>query len=245
MVPSGFVSGDAHVNEPRRLWRDNLPRSLRDHAMHGIRPGQAGSWEVLTDVDHAVRPDEAEEDRLRVNGPEHRAGIMREEGIVAECIYPTIGLYVWMLEDAAAGAASCRVYNEWIADGLGRSPRFACAGLVPTWEVGEACAEVGRIAEAGLRAAMLPAVAPQPWNDAIWDPLWSCIEESGLPVVMHQGTGHSMCFYRGRGAGVANCWRRSRWHHEWRRSWPPPACSPITPSSTWSSSSTTAVGWGG
>jgi len=37
-----------------------------------------------------------------------------------------------------------------------------------------------------------------------WEPLWEAIEDSGLPVVMHQGTGHDMLFYRGPGAAVAN-----------------------------------------
>ena len=37
-----------------------------------------------------------------------------------------------------------------------------------------------------------------------WEPLWSAIEEAGFPAVMHQGTGHSMLFYRGPGASVSN-----------------------------------------
>ena len=75
-----------------------------------------------------------------------------------------------MLPDADVGAASCRVYNEWIADGLARSPRFKCAGLVPTWRVDDAVAEVEWIAAAGLAAFMLPAVAAPDWNHRTWAP---------------------------------------------------------------------------
>ena len=32
----------------------------------------------------------------------------------------------------------------------------------------------------------------------------AAIAETGLPVVMHQGSGHDMLFYRGRGATVSN-----------------------------------------
>ena len=49
---------------------------------------------------------------------------------------------------------------------MGRSPRFKCAGLVPTWTVDDAIAEVGRIAEAGLGAVMIPTVATPDWNTA-------------------------------------------------------------------------------
>jgi predicted TIM-barrel fold metal-dependent hydrolase len=200
----GLVSGDSHVNEPRGLWRDNLPASMRSSAMQGIRDSGDGNWELILDSQMLDKSPEAEVERVRQTDPERRSVVMREEGIVAECIYPTIGLYVWMLNDAAGGLASCRVYNEWMADGLARSPRFKCAGLVPTWRVEDAILEVGRIADSGLGSIMVPAVVTPDWNHRSWAPLWSAIVETGLPVVIHQGTGHSMFFYRGPGAGVSN-----------------------------------------
>jgi predicted TIM-barrel fold metal-dependent hydrolase len=147
---------------------------------------------------------EPEEERTRANDSAHRFEIMREEGVVGECIYPTVGLNVWMLTDGDLGGATCRVYNEWIANGLAQSPRFRCAGLVPTWHVDDAIEEVEWIAEHGLAGAMLPAYIEPSWNDRSWRPLWKAIQDAALPVVMHQGTGHSMFFYRGRGAGVSN-----------------------------------------
>jgi predicted TIM-barrel fold metal-dependent hydrolase len=172
--------------------------------MEGIRAGADGNWELLLEGEAVDQSGANEADRLKVCDPEHRYTIMRREGIVAECVFPTIGLYVWMLTDPDGGAASCRIYNEWIADTLGKSPRFACAGLVPTWRLEDALAEVDRIAQAGLRAVMLPAVVEPAWNHPSWTPLWDAIAATGLPVVIHQGTGHSMYFYRGQGAGVSN-----------------------------------------
>jgi len=87
---------------------------------------------------------------------------------------------------------------------LAGPPEFSCAGIVPTWSVEGALAEVGRIASSRLGSVMLPAVAHPDWNHPVWEPLWSAIEETDLPVVMHQGTGHSMFTYRGPGAGVSN-----------------------------------------
>jgi predicted TIM-barrel fold metal-dependent hydrolase len=200
----GYVSGDSHVNEPRDLWSANLPASLRSQAMQGIKAADDGNWDLLFDSGAVDQSTSHESDRLKMSDPEHRYAVMRAEGIVGECIFPTIGLYVWMLTDPAGGAASCRVYNEWIADGVARSPRFKCAGVVPTWRLDDALTEVRWIADAGLAALMLPAVASPEWNHASWAPLWSAIAETGLPIVIHQGTGHSMYFYRGPGAGVSN-----------------------------------------
>jgi predicted TIM-barrel fold metal-dependent hydrolase len=129
---------------------------------------------------------------------------MRKEGIIGECIYPTIGLYVWMLDDPRVGEASCTVYNEWMAECLARFPEFKCAGIIPTWSIERALEEVVRISTSNLGAFMLPAVASPDWNHPSWEPLWSAMAESNLPVVMHQGTGHSMFTYRGPGAGVSN-----------------------------------------
>jgi predicted TIM-barrel fold metal-dependent hydrolase len=202
-VPFGKISGDAHVAEPRNLWRENLPRALRNKAMSGITAGDDGGWELMLGQNDVAQA-QPEEERLLTHDPAHRRAIMREEGIIGECIFPTTGLYVWMLDDPVVGEASCQVYNEWMADALARHPEFKCAGIVPTWSVDGALAEVARIAQSKLASFMLPAVATPDWNHASWEPLWAAIEATGLPVVMHQGTGHSMFFYRGPGAGVSN-----------------------------------------
>lgn len=216
VLTSGFISADSHVNEPRDLWRDHLPARLREQAMQGIEARDDGGWEVVLEGEHIAKAGQTEEERLAVLDPEIRFQVMREEGIAAECIFPTIGLYVWMLKDPEGGRYSCRIYNDWLHDTLQRhSQRFCCAGLIPTWTVEDAVAEVRYVADLGLRAHMLPTVpanqltkqgaASWPnWNHPNWEPLWSAIEETGLPIVMHQGTGHDMVWYRGPGATIAN-----------------------------------------
>jgi predicted TIM-barrel fold metal-dependent hydrolase len=76
--------------------------------------------------------------------------------------------------------------------------------MIPTWNVDAAIAEVRYIADLGLASAMLPLVGKPEYNHPDWKPLWHAIEEIGFPVVMHQGTGHDMFFYRGPGSAVSN-----------------------------------------
>jgi predicted TIM-barrel fold metal-dependent hydrolase len=212
----GMISADSHVNEPRDLWSANLPRKMRDNAMWGIQARDDGGWEVVLADDQVGDIVESEEERLAVTIPANRFKVMRTEGVIAECIFPTIGLYVWMLRDPLVGKYSCRIYNEWINGQLQQqSPRFCCAGLVPAWNRDDAVEEVQFAASSGLRAVMLPAVPASQltkqgavswpnWNSPEWEALWSAIEETGLPIVMHQGTGHDMIWYRGPGATIAN-----------------------------------------
>ena len=174
--------------------------------MRGIEAGADGGWKLVIDGQHIFQKTMQEEsDRLKVLEPDARVAVMLSDGVVAECIFPSIGLYVWMLQDPAGGQASCRIYNEWIYHQLhSKSPRLCCAGLIPTWTPRQAMDEITFVAELGLGAIMLPAIVQPMWNHRDWASMWDLIASTGLPVVMHQGTGHDMVWYRGPGATVAN-----------------------------------------
>ena len=199
-----LISADTHVNEPHDLWYERLPESMRDLAPRQIQASGDGGWDLM--VNGEQRGWGVNEDaRIAALAPEARFEVMREDGIAGECIFPTIGLYVWSLTDAEVGRASCELYNDWIFETLeSKSARFRCAGVLPTWDVSEAVAEAERIADMGLAAAMLPLVGTPEYNDKSWEPVWEVLEDRGLPAVMHQGTGHNMVFYRGAGSAVSN-----------------------------------------
>jgi predicted TIM-barrel fold metal-dependent hydrolase len=214
-----LISADSHVEEPASLWQENLPAKqleslppelgprFNNAAHFASRIGVEEFFDAKDVTDAALAAGAVDADSLSelTADVERRYAIMRRDGVAGECIYPTSGLYVWNIEDPELGAACCRLYNDWIHDRLeSRSARFRCAGMIPTWDVDVAIAELGRIAGMGLAAAMLPLVGTPEYNHRQWKPLWSAIEQAGLPVVMHQGSGHSMLFYRGPGASVSN-----------------------------------------
>jgi predicted TIM-barrel fold metal-dependent hydrolase len=215
------ISADAHVNEPHDLWYQRLPEPLRDAAPHRIQSNEDGGWHLVVngEIDEsggrlpvneraAARAAMREEDARRE--AEASVGVrlemMRTERIHGEMIYPTIGLYVYAVQDPVVGVASCRVYNDWIHEKLGDdSARVRYAALVPAWDSDSAVTEVHRVASwPALGGLMLPIVGAPEWNAGQWEPVWAAIAETGLPVVMHQGTGHSMIFYRGWGSPTAN-----------------------------------------
>jgi predicted TIM-barrel fold metal-dependent hydrolase len=212
------VSADAHVNEPHDLWYSRLPEHLRDASPHRIQSEDDGGWTLVVNNEvelsggqlphaaarEAMRDEDAQREADAV--VEVRLEMMRTDGINAEMIYPTIGLYVYNIADPDVGIPSCRVYNDWIHEKLGEdSSRVRYAALIPDWDVASAITEVHRVASwPNVGGLMLPLVGTPEWNMPDWEPLWAAITETGLPVVMHQGTGHDMIFYRGWGSPTAN-----------------------------------------
>jgi predicted TIM-barrel fold metal-dependent hydrolase len=206
------ISSDAHVDEPHDLWFERLPDHLRDRAPRRIQADEAGGWNLVVDGSPIgwaeLTPEEADEQerqRIAAAAPQVRLDMMRTDGINGEIVYPTIGLYAWNIADAEVGQASCRIYNDWILERLGGEPRIKLAAMLPTWDRDVALAEVQRLAEAdSVGGILLPLVGTPEWNMPEWEPLWKALGETGKPVVMHQGTGHDMIFYRGWGSATAN-----------------------------------------
>ncbi len=206
------ISSDAHVDEPHDLWYERLDESLRDRAPRRIKAEDDGGWTLVVDGSplgwndlSAAEADEKEEARVAATSLDVRLDMMRTDSINAEIVYPTIGLYAWGIADAGVGAAVCRIYNDWILERLGGDPRVKLAAMIPTWSLAMAIAEVERMAgDASIGGMLLPLVGSPEWNMPEWESLWGVIAATGKPVVMHQGTGHDMIFYRGWGSATAN-----------------------------------------
>lgn len=206
------ISADAHVDEPHDLWFQRLAPDLRDHAPRRIQADHAGGWTLVVNGSplgwselSAEEAEAREAERVAAASVDVRLNMMRVDRINAEVVFPTIGLYAWNIENPMAGQEVCRVYNDWIREQIGGHERIKLATMIPTWDVGMAIAEVERVAaDPSVGGLLLPLVGRPDWNAREWEPLWGVIASTGKTVVMHQGSGHDMIFYRGWGSGTAN-----------------------------------------
>jgi predicted TIM-barrel fold metal-dependent hydrolase len=201
------VDADGHVCEPPDLWTKNLPPHLRER---GIRL----HWNADTGFDEARVEDRLLTDRGLVGlgnagtsfenlgqgihyedispagfDPRERLKVLDAEGIDIAVLYPGLGLSLGAIRDAELAVASCRVYNDWMAEYCSADPRrlFGAAAL-PLQDPPAAAAEARRAVERlGLRAAF---ARPNPHNDrALHDPcyapVWEALEEVGVPIAFH------------------------------------------------------------
>ncbi len=220
--PYCVISADCHVNEPANLWaeridaryRDRIPRIEIDEqgqkwsvaeglrrvrvkdAPKGFSEGQAFSLESK-DLDLATRgtPD------VTVRARHHA-----DDGVDAEVIYPNKGLLMWTSPDHALSAALCRVWNDWVGEVFGpANPRHLPVAAIAPGDVQAAVAEVSRVAELGFRTVFFPVqIAGMPYNHPIFDPLWAVLQETGLPISFHVGTGRDPREATGNGGAVIN-----------------------------------------
>jgi predicted TIM-barrel fold metal-dependent hydrolase len=217
-----IVSADCHVNEPHDLWSDRieprfrkrLPRVETDaegqkwSVAEGLRPvriknlppefsaGQAFSLEAK-DLELASRGTADPLERLK-----HHA----LDGVDAEVIYPNKGLLMWTSPDHLLSGAMCRVWNDWVAEVFGAfRERQAPVGAIAPGDVPVAVREVQRCAALGLRTVFGPVIVPgQPYNLPVYDPLWAVLQETGLPIGFHVGTGRDPREATGNGGAVVN-----------------------------------------
>jgi uncharacterized protein len=203
------VDADGHVCEPPELWTRGLPASLRER---GIRL----RWNAETGFDEAWVEDWCITDRGLVGlgnagtpfvdlgqgrryadgnpagfGARERLRVLDEEGIDAAVLYPGLALSLPAIHDPALAVASCRVYNDWIAEFCATDRRrlFGVAAL-PLQDPRAATEEARRaVTSLGLRGVFC---RPNPLNgslrqlhDDAFDPVWSMLEDLDVPLGFH------------------------------------------------------------
>jgi len=196
-LPDVIISADDHVTEPLDLWTRNLPARLR---AAGPRVETHDGVACLMIEDQVIRrfrtrpaPEAEGGERSGDVPPGERSGAtapgspdpdvrladLDRDGIWGEVIYPNLAFFVvHRARDAELEAASCRVYNDWLADAfLGTSARFCPVAILPTLDVASCIEELERSARRGFRveasstAASLRSAAPSR-RDSVMRRLW-------------------------------------------------------------------------
>jgi predicted TIM-barrel fold metal-dependent hydrolase len=125
--------------------------------------------------------------------PHERLADMDIDRVDAEVLYAnaTGGAEFYTL-DADACLAAFQATNDAAIEFASVDPnRLIPVYILPLHDVESALKEVQRIANEGARAVQLPLypsdVDLAPYWDDVYDPLWSAIEDLGIPISQHTG----------------------------------------------------------
>jgi predicted TIM-barrel fold metal-dependent hydrolase len=121
---------------------------------------------------------------------------LEDDGVVAEVVFPNGGVpFGGFGESAEHGlrGAGNRAYNRWLADFCADVPnRRAGLSMLAVHDIGAACDDVRTARQVGMRGVILPTVPGPglpPYYDPAYEALWATIEDSGLPMHIHGGSG--------------------------------------------------------
>lgn len=218
-------SGDSHFLEPEDLWRTRLPKDLAELVPRAVKDDD-GQWETVYIDGQAFRrrlPTIAETEFFdashRAPGAHdinQRLADLDEEGIWAEVVFPSLGLWASSFRTPEVLREALKVSNDWTAETIMPvSPRFVCTAQVSTLSIEDGIAELKRCAEMGFKTISLP-VTPHPdqkdYNRDEWEPFWAAAEETGMVLSFHIGTepvdmsggGVVGISYRGPGGAILN-----------------------------------------
>jgi predicted TIM-barrel fold metal-dependent hydrolase len=194
------VSADGHILEPTDLFKTRLPRHLRERAVweedFEIEPFVEGGARIFRRL-HTPGFEGWTISRYRQTGgrmPEGDPELIIEDlafdGVDVGVMHPNLSLFGLYSDDHELSMAHARVYNDYIVERF--SPyftRLAPTAPVPLTDIDDAVAEIERVAAAGFRAVLLPAIAPQPYYSRDFDPVWAAAQATGLHVFIHTQTG--------------------------------------------------------
>ena len=201
-------SGDSHVLEPADLWTARLPAALRDRAPVSHKDERHET--VTVDGQTVFRTLNAFAEAARAPGSRDtalRLADLDHEGVINQVLFPSMGLWTYVLRDQELWLACARAYNDWIMeDVMSVSDRLHGVAMLPLLDTSDAVAELQRIAGMGFRSALLGTTPPEgrEYNNDDWEPLWAAAEEAGITLTFHVGTGADPRMIRGPGAVVIN-----------------------------------------
>ena len=120
---------------------------------------------------------------------------MDEEGVDVAVIYPSRGLFAQAVDgmDPKLAAAMAVAYNNWLYDFCQEDPqRLLASGMVSPFGPEDAVVEARRcVKELGFKAIFLRPnlVNGRNWYDPYYEPLWTTLEELGVPLGFHESMG--------------------------------------------------------
>jgi predicted TIM-barrel fold metal-dependent hydrolase len=217
---SFIFSADGHIVEPKDLFTANMPPSLAEYGIRAkleddymvTRAGNAVINRVRLNRAPMITRDGETFGRGNILGAsniEGRLVDMEAEGVDAEIVFPSMGLFTYLVENDEAELATCQIYNDWHAKFFGEHLSvFVRCGLIPVRNFNYAVEEIARLVSLGFTAAMLPAFVPPGmpgYNEDAWDPVFEAGQKHGIVFVLHTGTGRpDVRAEKGPGGAVIN-----------------------------------------
>jgi predicted TIM-barrel fold metal-dependent hydrolase len=218
LASTKILSADDHVIEYPSLWADRVPARDRDRCPRIVEVDGRQAWEYegeltyipmgscralpgFREEGYPPAPGTANFSEIRPGcyDPAERLKDMDMDGVWGQLCFPNYARFAghrffFNVKDMDLGLTCLRAYNDYLLDEwcATDAARLYGAVILPLHDVTLAVAELERTAAKGAKAIAFsenPTVLGLPSvHTDHWDPLWSAVEATGLPVCMHIGS---------------------------------------------------------
>ena len=219
-------SGDSHATGETQRWSEILPQDIAERMPRSVKDPD-GEYEtvhvdgksfrrklpkILTKTDASGKTIAELVSERGAGSLEDRLRDLDQEGVWAEVVYASLGLWENMLTDPEMVKVVARLQNEWLVSEVAAksNDRLVPTGSVPLLNIEDAVAEVRHAADVGLKCISLPTGLPEgvpDLNREHWDPFWAACEEAGMVLGFHIGSDggeDGPVKFRGPGGAILN-----------------------------------------
>jgi predicted TIM-barrel fold metal-dependent hydrolase len=216
-----LLSVDDHLIEHPMVWQDRLPERYKEAGprIRKVELGEgppADVWfyegrrypQIGLNAVAGKRPEEYGLDPVRYTDmipgcydPAARLVDMDVDGVWGAMCFPSFPRFAGALfnesDDKELGELCVRAYNDFVIDewSAAAPDRFIPIVILPFWDVEASVAEVQRVAAKGAKGISFPEntvpLGLPSFHTDHWDPLFSAVEETGMPLCMHFGSSGS------------------------------------------------------
>ena len=198
------ISADSHITEPPNCYIDHIDPKYRDVAPTVVKDDRLGDIYVIDGLDTPIPlslvaaagkdPSELSTkggvfDELHRGGwdPKARAADQDRDGVVAEIIYPSVGMMLCNHPDFAFKRACFDAYNRWLqAFCEGLPNRLFGMAQVAMASPEEGIEEVRKAKEMGFRGVMLVGVPQhEDYHHPDYDPFYEAVVDMDMPISFH------------------------------------------------------------
>ena len=200
-MPERLISADSHVKMTHEQVRNYLPAGL-----HAAYDEAAGAYEATMRrgagaanragatqrTDDRIAAANAAFSRPSYWDPVERLKDMDADGVEVEVLYSEVSAFRYLSNVKDGVAETVQAFNTALHDFAQTDPqRLIVSYQIPIHDIGIAVAEVKRVVALDAKSLQLPVfpneLGQPDYYDRRYDPLFSLIEETGLPICCHIG----------------------------------------------------------
>ena len=190
------ISADSHVAVDQAQIKAKLDPAFHaeyDRAQQAFAARMAANMaQAKVNTEAMTRNPHAAFTRPGYRDGHERLADMTADGIDVEVIYSEVSAFRYIGDMEYGSTEATRAFNDVLAAFASADPRrLVVSYQIPIRDVPAAVAEVARVQALGGKSLQIPVfpneIGAPDYFDESYDPLWTAVEESGLPLCCHIG----------------------------------------------------------